>query len=487
VSDVLLVVLDSVRAASTSLHGHHRETTPTLDALATRATVYADARAPGNWSLPAHASLLTGVDAHRHGLHAGTRRLRRGTTVFEALADAGYDTAVASENVYLTDHRSDLAGAFDAAIGIPDAADTPSIRGPDGGRLGLPAPDAEPYRGGDASRGPVGSWYVDALLAWLDRVDGPWAACLNLMDAHRPYEPRPEHDRFADSFARRLQAEELGVKWEWPFHGDERRPWQLAALESLYEGGIRQADAALGRLLDGLRTRDALEDTLLVVTADHGEGFGERPDVPGGPRGLAHGMGVHDTLLHVPLVVDPPGSAPRGRRVEGPATLTRFPAAVEAFVGAERDLGAWGDPVRRRDRGPNVRPGAPDPGVFRPADGPVLATGSAISDRMASSLDAHVPDTSPYEHRGFAVYRAADVRADGGEPVERAVDRRVAWGDAGRTWRVYDALTRRPVADADPDAVRAAFDGPGAAVDAPVADDGPDEAVVDRLRDLGYY
>ena len=502
--NVLLVVLDSVRAGSTSLHGHHHETTPVLASLGERATVYDQARAPSNWSLPSHASLFTGVDAHRHGVESGARRLRSGSTVFGALADAGYATGVFSENVYLTDDRWNLAGDFETVVDAPgpgatDGDGLPAFvpAPPSGSRSSDSGPDPgedrpdderldDPYAGGELGRGPAGAWYVDALLGWIDGIEGPWAACLNLMDAHRPYEPRPGHDRWADEFSRRLQAEELGVKWEWPFHGDDRKPWQLAVLEGLYEGAVRQADAALGRLLDGLRDSGALDDSLLVVTADHGEGFGEPPDVHGGPSGLAHGMGVHESVVHVPLVVRAPGQT-SGRRVGRPATLTRLPAVVERLSGAS--LGDWGGADRHeatdvdpagagRGDGTERRSGSRiDAGLCCP-EGPVLTYGAPISDRMVASLAEHVDETTPYEHRGWAVY---DEHTDG------HVRRRVAWGDAARETASYDPGTHRTVGPIDPDRVRAAFDDGLTDASEPIDDESIDGTVVDRLRDLGYY
>ena len=89
--NVLLVVLDSVRAANCSLYGAARETTPYLSRLADESTVYAQARAPSNWSLPSHVSLFTGLDAHVHQVTVHDR-LRAGHTVFETLSADGYAT-----------------------------------------------------------------------------------------------------------------------------------------------------------------------------------------------------------------------------------------------------------------------------------------------------------------------------------------------------------------------------------------------------------
>ncbi len=100
--NVLLIVLDSVRAANTSLHGYHRETTPFLSEFSKEATVYREARTNGRWSVPAHASLFTGYAASEHGLYSPTSKLKPEQTIFHELGEAGYRTGLFSSNSFVT-------------------------------------------------------------------------------------------------------------------------------------------------------------------------------------------------------------------------------------------------------------------------------------------------------------------------------------------------------------------------------------------------
>lgn len=111
--NVLLVVMDSVRARNTTLHDHRHDTTPFLDSLGERATVYEQARSPGQWSLPSHASMFTGLHVVEHGLVEKYDRLEPGHSVFGRLRDRGYATGLFSENPYLTGLDSGLMEPFD--------------------------------------------------------------------------------------------------------------------------------------------------------------------------------------------------------------------------------------------------------------------------------------------------------------------------------------------------------------------------------------
>jgi arylsulfatase A len=419
--NVLLVVLDSVRAANCSLYGYPRPTTPTLDSLADEATVYEQARAPSNWSLPSHVSLFTGLatDAHRVTVHDA---LEPGHTLWDDLSGAGFDTGLFTENGFVASHPVGLDAPFDTVVTVT----------------------GEEQADGDR---PDGFYYADALLDWTSgRAE--WAACLNLMDAHRPYEPAPEYDHWGDRAARRLQAE-LPVRWEFPVHGGEVPYWQLAGLESLYDGGIRQADAVLGAVLERLRARGEYDDTLVVVCGDHGEGFGEFGRLPGQPRAAAHIVPTTESLLHVPLVVKQPGQS-EGRTVTDPAALT---AVREVATAARRGRPA----TCARER--------------------VLASKQPVTGDLRERYEAAVEDAGPFLRESRVVYE----RADGG------VRKTYSWGTAAGTVHVPRAGTVGPVTDGDRERLSAAFE--------PVEDAGVRRAghgdATDETREqlaaLGYF
>src|SRR6056297_2260215 len=126
--NVLLIVLDSVRAGNTSLHGHEHETTPFLETFAEEATVYEQARSPGTWSLPSHTSMFTGMHVMEHGVTRARHKLKPEHTIFEELSADGYETGVFSENTWITDMDVGLKDVFDTVEGarnllFPDAID----------------------------------------------------------------------------------------------------------------------------------------------------------------------------------------------------------------------------------------------------------------------------------------------------------------------------------------------------------------------------
>jgi arylsulfatase A len=429
--NLLLVVLDSVRAMSCSVYGAPRTTTPFLEALATEARTYTQARAPSNWSLPSHVSLFTGLETHEHRVTVHDSLLP-GNTVFEELAAAGYTTGVFSENGFLTGSQFGISEDFQTVIDVPDEY-----------------PDR--YGAADINHGPDGFYYADRFDAWRRDTDGPWAACLNLMDAHRPYEPRDEFDQWGDERARQLQSD-VGIRWEWTFHGGDRPYWQLAGLESLYKGGIRQADAILERVVEALRDDGILDETLLVVCGDHGEGFGEPGRLEDEPPAVAHIVPMHEELLHVPLLVRPPGGAD-GERIHDPAALTRYPAVARGW--------ATGDP--------------PAMGF---ASESVLSMKQPVTGDLRERFERNCDRIEPYIAPSRCVYTDADGTA---------VRKRHYWGDEA----AESLIPRAGVVEAPDPTDRASIDAMFGEHTATVREPLDGQQVSDQTRDhlaaLGYY
>jgi arylsulfatase A len=424
--NVLLVVLDSVRAANCSCYGYPRETTPTLGALAGEATVYEQARAPSSWTLPSHVSLFTGLETAAHGVTVHDR-LAPGHTVWDRLADEGVDTGLFTENGFLASHPVGLADPFQTVVSVP--GDPP-----------------EEYVTGRENDGPDGFYYADALLDWADSR-GEWAACLNLMDAHRPYEPAPEYDRWGDEDAWTLQSM-LPLRWEFSVHGGGYPHWQLRGLETLYDGGIRQADAVLGHVLDGLRERGVYDETLVVVCGDHGEGFGEFGRLPGQPRSVAHIVPTGEELLHVPLVIKRPGQD-SGERVADPAALTALPEVVQAVRAGDNATFA-------RER--------------------VLASKQPVTGDLRDRYERAVDDPEPLFARSRAVYER-----DGD-----AVRKTYSWGDAVGAVRVHRAgvVERVPDLGTPPDDVFESVTDAGVRRE---RDERVTEETKTQLEALGYF
>ena len=429
--NVLLIVLDSVRAKNCSLYGAARTTTPFLESLSEEAVTYAQARAPSNWSLPSHVSIFTGLEAHEHRLTVHDR-LRPGNTVFESLAENGYETGLFTENGFLNGHDSGIGECFDTVVGVPDDYD-------------------DAYDTASLNPGPDGFYYADELLDWTAEREEQWAACLNVMDGHRPFEPRAGYDRWGDERARRLQAN-LDARWEWEFYGKTHPYWRLAGLESLYDGGIRQADAVAERVIETLRRRGELDDTLVVVCGDHGDGFGEPGHLPDEPHAVSHIIPMHEELLHVPLLVRPPGGT-EGEVCHEPAALTRFPSVVEAHVGGEQS------------------------GTEFAAER-VLSLKQPVTADLRDRFEDACEDVTPFTAESHAIYTNEDGRG---------VRKRYHWGDEGLEASVSGPGDFRPLREVDPATVADAFDGPEAGVRDPMGGRQATEEAKEQLAALGYY
>lgn len=484
--NVLLVVMDSVRAANTSLHGHEHETTPFLEEFAEEATVYEQARSPGTWSLPSHTSIFTGIHVVEHGVTRARHKLKPGHTIFEELSKDGYQTGVFSENTWITDMDVGLRDVFDTNEGArnlpyPDAIDPSNFVLSEGqgkffeffkhclGRddtikslvngaftkIAWDYPKLLPDRFKSSTPARV---YADLFLDWEEKQDGPWAACVNFMDGHLPYIPDEEHDKWGGSKLHDLQNEMDDQVWE--FNGGQRPWWQRKALEGLYDGTIHQMDTQIRRIVETLEQRGELADTLLVITSDHGEGFGELSRIRGdrdskkpNARVAAHGAGIHEVLTHVPLVAKFPDQS-ESTWVSEVASLTEFPNVVKAVVD-----------------------GTDGADTFVP-DGPVIASSHGLEEPMEERAQRYTGDFYRFNGDARTVYegQAADVT------------KWLSWRDKRATVRVNDAKSSYKTADEDDGHVDEIFND---LTDLGVRSESEgvenvDEATKQRLEDLGY-
>lgn len=312
--NVLLIVLDTTRRDHLTPYGYPLDTTPHLARLAEDALVFDDAVSPGSWTLPSHATLFTGLYPRDHRTNCESQTLEPvHTTLAEVLSAEGYRTVALSNNVWLSS-ASGLQQGFAEFHEV-----WRDHRGPqfddDGARM-----------------------TTDRALDWVDRHggDAPFFMFLNYFEPHLPYRAPPPWDkRFADPDAPRAEVSRVR-SWQHPREvgyllgvpGQEITPEQFGWLEEQYDGEIGYLDTHLGRLFDGLRERGALDRTLVIVTSDHGEHFGE--------HGLMdHKMSLYEPLIHVPLILRYPGAAAPGRVSSPVQTNDVFPTVL-ALAGSDR-------------------------------------------------------------------------------------------------------------------------------------------------------
>jgi arylsulfatase A-like enzyme len=351
--NVLVVVFDTVRADHVACYGHDRPTTPTVDGLAADGVRFEHAFSTSNWTGTAHGSLFTGLLPSRSGVFGEHQTLPDdAATLTELLADAGYRTFVTAAGANLRPSKGYGRGVDEFVKTYPVGLDGfPPSR--DDAAEFLRDRSFRRQVVQDAVRGHDNQtvYKFGKLREWLDDGgDDPFFALVNSKAAHHPYHPpRPYQSRFCDRLSRpRLQfvenrrggsydvdgldADRLrAISESYPLLGDAFEPTseEWAAIRSFYDGAIRYLDDRLGAFLDYLDRTGELEDTYVVVTSDHGDLFGE--------QGLEkHHLSLHQKLVHVPLVVRPPGGTD-GRTVFAPVSLADlFPTVLE-FAGLDAD------------------------------------------------------------------------------------------------------------------------------------------------------
>ncbi len=320
--DVVVVVLDTVRADHVSAYGYARPTTPNFDALAAEGALFADATAPATWSLPSHASLFTGLFVSAHGAHDEHKFLDAGPpTLAETLAAAGYDTRCFTANSWISDGLGltrGFAWCDEAWRGGQVARDFQFVyRLLD--RFGFSAPD----KGGAEAVGDFEQW------AATRPADAPPAyAFLNFIEAHFPYHQLPDDylRRFTPLSRNALRALSLRLMVA-QFGNDRVDPGEAAEpAVAMYDGGVAYADHLLGRVVEALRRRGTLDRTIVVVLADHGELLGEHGE-------FGHGHSLYEVGIRVPLAVRYPPRVPRAVRVPAPVSTVGVYATVLDLAG----------------------------------------------------------------------------------------------------------------------------------------------------------
>jgi arylsulfatase A-like enzyme/tetratricopeptide (TPR) repeat protein len=279
-ANILLVTLDTARADRLGCYGYASAETPVLDGLARDGVLFERCITPTAFTLPSHASIMTGRYPASHGVRInGDRALADAqTTLAERLSEAGYRTG-AFIGAFVLDGRWGLKQGFEH---YDDNFDLKP-----GEQLDL----VRVQRTGDK--------VVDAALTWLKETDArPFFAWVHLYDPHTPYEPpEPWRSRLNDS------------------------------LSHLYDGEIAFADSQVGRLLDWLASQGLEKKTIVVAVGDHGEGLGSHGEAE-------HGYFVYDYAVHVPFLVRLPLDGFRGIRAPAQVRTTDIVPTLLDLIGA---------------------------------------------------------------------------------------------------------------------------------------------------------
>lgn len=268
--NIVLIVIDTLRADHLGCYGYERNTSPSIDSLAETGITWLNVQGQSSWTLPAITTIYTGLNVREHG--AG----RRGNTVYAMnnsittiplfMKQCGY-TTMGIFNIYLLSEQFGFNRGFDGF----------SCQWLGDGRAGVS---------------------VDEAIDWISELDGstPFFLGLHIFDPHDPYEPPAPYDTLF------TPSPSLGINW-WPAHPDgslDDSDENLEYLTGLYDGEIAWTDSQLERLFTLLRENGMDENTVIIVTADHGEEFLDHGNV-------GHGFTMHREIVHVPLIITGPG------------------------------------------------------------------------------------------------------------------------------------------------------------------------------------
>ncbi len=326
--NVVLIVWDTVRAYNLSAYGYPRNTTPNLARWAREGVLYNLAVAPAPWTYPSHSSFFTGQWPFKLNSQWKFPLDTPDPTLAEFLGERGYQTAGFAANTTYCSYETGLDRGFAHYEDFPL-----TLRS----LLGRTVPGKWILTNilfrtrfhqmkwiGLQSRGAHGT--NDAFLGWLRhrRPDRPFFAFLNYFDAHAPYVPppgfegrfgiRPKPPRDYDFLFSIMNMDSSSLL---------KRDIVLA--RDCYDDCIAFLDEQLGRLLDQLRRQGLLDNTVVIITSDHGEAFGDHGH-------FGHGPGLYLEEIGVPLVILSP-NAPAGRVVESPVSLRDLPATVVDLLG----------------------------------------------------------------------------------------------------------------------------------------------------------
>jgi arylsulfatase A-like enzyme len=312
--NVILVILDTVRASSLSVYGYHRPTTPTLERLAKEGALFGNAFSAAPWTAPSHASMMTGLYASQTEAGYLTPMIDSAPTLAEALSAKGYATGAFMANTGYAGYQIGLSRGFaryeDFPVSFTQTLWSTTLAQTGTGRrlvvaLGMRSRSRVLGALRNLDLRVVGirqgepryaEEIADNFFRWRSKIGrGPYFAMLNFMDAHAPYDPP---GRFRTAFT--------GSK-----------PPEI----DRYDGGIMYEDSIISSIVRRVEERGELDRTVLIVTSDHGEQWGE--------HGMeSHGNSLYLPLLHVPLIVYGAGRIPAGTHVATEVSLRDLAATI---------------------------------------------------------------------------------------------------------------------------------------------------------------
>jgi arylsulfatase A-like enzyme len=309
--NVLLISIDSLRADHLGAYGYPRDTSPTLDRLAAEGVRFEHALSPTSWTLPSHVTLLSGRAQHNHRtLMTGDAIDASEELLAEVFSRQGYETAGFFSGPFLDP-------TFGFARGFSDYISCRSQRSER-----LPVLKSLISSHTDETNPLI----LAELEAWLGRrSDRPFFAFVHMWDVHYDYvPPEPYASMFDSGYDGPLDGRNIARKG-FPL---DASPEDVSHLVALYDGEIRYVDDTIDRILRMLDGAGLLRNTLVVVTADHGEEFLEHD-------GKTHQRTLFDEVVRVPLIFSAAAGLPGEGVVATPVSLEDVAPTILSLLGLE--------------------------------------------------------------------------------------------------------------------------------------------------------
>ena len=324
--NIVVIVVDTLRADHLSSYGYEKPTSKNIDTLAQEGVLFENAYATAPYTLPSHASMLTGLYTFSHQAY-DTPLDNKYPTLGESLQSLGYRTAAFSANVSTFNRSNGLGRGFihfeDHFQSIGD-----TVKNTVYGRL-FEYYFLHKILDYEDELGRLNAADINnATLNWIQKQEEePFFIFINYYDVHSPYIPP---DQFYE--VRGITDNNLGglISSYWGTENlyVELSKEQLQSEIEAYDDCITYVDDNIGQLLADLKKQNLLDNTIFVITSDHGESFDEH-----GLRG--HANALYRELIHVPLVIWWPGHIPVNTRISKPVSLVELPTTILNLIGKD--------------------------------------------------------------------------------------------------------------------------------------------------------
>lgn len=361
--NIILIVMDSARARNLSCYGYERETTPYIDRIAENCAIYENTIASAPWTIPSHASLFTGTYSSRHNAHSKSKYLNdKYPALQKILGKHGYETIGISGNLWLSKHFgfsrdfSEFKHVWQIFQGV-NSVEIGSIWRAEKKMMGRlsniwKALDGNAFgKGASFVKGGLNRLYVQHFFSrydsgarrinkiaknWISQRTGgekPFYMFINYMDTHAAYDaPEPYKFKYLPAGIDKQKAKRVAGMghWEYIMGGYELDGSEHEILKALYDGELAYTDYRVNELYEFLKDRGILENTIFIITSDHGDELGEH-------NLLYHSLCLYDTILRVPLLIRYPESFGKRTAVkEQVQLLDILPTLVDA-LGLDED------------------------------------------------------------------------------------------------------------------------------------------------------